>query len=128
MPIIRQKLIRRADLRAHRGRFYVFGDNAARSGLAGQAGEMRGEPNAIGVATKWYPSMSINAFFSDADFDRITTCMSYDLRPIRAALAAGRTVVIPADGLGTGLAQLPQRAPRINAWLVEQIAALEREG
>jgi hypothetical protein len=46
----------------------------------------------------------------------------------RTALAAGRAVVIPADGLGTGLAQLPQRAPRINAWLVEQIAALEREG
>lgn len=125
MPIIRQKFIRRADLRANPQRLYVFGDNAVRKGTAGQAGEMRGEPNAIGVVTKWRPSMDIDAFFRDIDFDSVTARMAADLQPIQDALAAGKTVVIPADGLGTGLAQLPQRAPRIYAWLTAAIREME---
>ena len=41
-----------------------------------------------------------------------------------AALAAGHDVVIPIGGLGTGLAQLPQRAPKIHACIERRIANL----
>ncbi len=41
-------------------------DSVQRHGLAGQAKEMRGEPNAIGVATKWAPSTNPKAFFDDS--------------------------------------------------------------
>ena len=44
--------------------FYAFG-TSRRIGFGGQAKEMRGEPNAISVATKWEPSNRPNAFFSD---------------------------------------------------------------
>jgi hypothetical protein len=53
--IIYQKYIKREDLRANPTVLYVFGDNEARTGLGGQAKEMRGEPNAVGIATKASP-------------------------------------------------------------------------
>jgi hypothetical protein len=39
-------------------------------------------------------------------------------------LTRGETVVIPADGLGTGLAELPTRAPKIFAFIEANIQAL----
>jgi len=50
MPILYQDQIKRDDLRAHPDRIYLFGDNVARQGRGGQAKEMRGEPNALGIA------------------------------------------------------------------------------
>jgi len=41
------------------------------------------------------------------------------------ALIDGRTVVFPKNGLGTGLAQLPERAPRINQKINEFIEEIE---
>ena len=50
------------DARRHRDRLFVFGDNDARRGLAGQA-VIRGEPNAIGLATKRSPSHVAHAYY-----------------------------------------------------------------
>ena len=50
------------DARRHRDRLFVFGDNDARRGLAGQAA-IRGEPNAIGLATKRSPSHVAHAYY-----------------------------------------------------------------
>ena len=121
MPVLRQKRIYRADLQANPKALYVFGDNVQRVGLGGQADEMRGEPNAIGVATKWTPGAKAADFFSDADYDKAREIISGDLAPVLAALVRGRCVVIPTDGLGTGLSELPTRAPRIFAYLEERI-------
>lgn len=52
MIVLHQKFIFREDLQANPDVYYLFGDNVERRGLGGQAKEMRGEPNAIGVATK----------------------------------------------------------------------------
>lgn len=41
-----------------------------------------------------------------------------------AALAEGRTVYVPLDGLGTGLAQLPTRSPAIHKHIVERFRAM----
>ena len=65
MPqVIYQHRIYRSDLVENRECFYVFGDNLRREGLGGQAGEMRGEPNAIGVATKHAPGMDDDDFWT----------------------------------------------------------------
>ena len=53
--IIYQKFIYRSDLKANPSVLYLFGDNLQRVGLGGQAKEMRGEPNAVGIATKKAP-------------------------------------------------------------------------
>lgn len=110
--IIKQKRIYREDLRANPDVLYVFGDNTIRKGMGGQAGQMRGEPNAVGVATKLLPSQTDNSYFSDNDYtNNIKTLMS-DLQPVINHLKRGGIVVWPLDGIGTGLSELPQRAPK----------------
>jgi hypothetical protein len=115
--IIFQKRIYRSDLRQNPGVYYVFGDNAARCGLGGQAAEMRGEPNAIGVATKWSPSEC----FSQERHDEQVEILNADLDRVAALLKRGLLVVWPSDGIGTGLAELERLWPRglkiIGEWL-----------
>lgn len=95
--------------RANPGHIYVFGDNLARSGCAGQA-IVRGEPNIFGVPTKRYPSMHVGAFFSDANCER-----EHILRALRELYVIGKrhTLVFPANGLGTGMAKMPEKSPRL---------------
>jgi hypothetical protein len=111
--IVKQKRITREDLQANPHVGYLFGDNLQREGLGGQAKEMRGEPNAIGVPTKRAPHMGDTAFLTDREyFDNISDidkalekCNNYEV------------IVIPLDGIGTGLAQLQTRAPRTYKYL-----------
>jgi hypothetical protein len=107
--------ITRDMLRAEPDARFVFGDNSKRVGLGGQAYSMRGEPNAIGVQTKRAPGMAEDDFFSPfivAGTDDFNAIM-LDLGSVVRALKEGRTIYVPRDGLGTGLSQLPVRAPAI---------------
>lgn len=117
MPIAFQQWITRNNLRDNRDKIYVFGDNVQRSGFAGQAKEMRGEPNAIGIVTKWAPSMAARAFFDDTAACKVL--VDRDLLVVEQALDRGRTVVVPADGIGTGLSRLSQYAPNLDAFIKE---------
>lgn len=99
-------------IRANPEKLYVFGDNAERVGLGGQAGAARGEPNSIGIATKWKPSMTPDSFFRDGDL-RAMDVVHADLMKVKAALHEGRTVVVPSAGVGTGLSCMPEYAPKL---------------
>lgn len=127
--VIRLQKITRILVQSDRDSWFVFGDNMIRRGLAGQAAAMRGEPNTIGVPTKWAPERRPAAYFSDND--RLNPAVCQAIRAafgkMRAALANGRNVVIPADGLGTGLAELPTRAPKLHAMIEAAIASLQEE-
>lgn len=123
MWVIRQKQIFRSDLQANPEVAYVFGDNMMRSGLGGQAKEMRGEPNAFGIPTKKMPNMLTSAFFTDDDYEGASRAIWHAFHRIKEA--GFWVVVVPADGLGTGLAQLDKRAPRIFKFLNETIDKLE---
>ncbi len=118
-------MIYRSDLRANQGKaIYLFGDNLLRVGYGGQAKEMRGEPNAIGVPTKKRGSMDPDAFFSD---DTLNANIQAILDPVLEAMkmaCAGYVIVVPSDGLGTGLARLPELAPVTNEFLRDCIAML----
>lgn len=117
MPLIYQHRIYRMDLIANPKAFYVFGDNTDRKGMGGQAGEMRGEPNAVGVATKYHPTMNENAFFTDSRIDEQKQIIWGDLQRVVAALKAHEIVVWPLDGIGSGLSEVPTRAPETWAWM-----------
>lgn len=109
MPLRYQKFITRADLRANPEDIYVFGDNLAEVGYGGQAREMRGEPNAIGIPTKRSPA----EYLSDADYEEVLWVWHETFGILAGYLFQGATVVWPADGIGTGLADLKNRAPRL---------------
>ena len=124
--MIFQPVITRADLKAHPERLYLFGDNEARAGFGGQAAAMRGEPNAVGVATKRAPSMAASAMWTDGEFDRCITIIDRDLQRAFDHAVAGGVVVCPKDGIGTGRAGLPTNAPRIWAHLRSRLVELHK--
>lgn len=122
MPIRYLSWITRDMVRAEPEARFVFGDNNLRVGMGGQAGAMRGEPNAIGVVTKRSPDMLPVSFFSDdSRTDRM--CLERDLEKVAQALREGRTVYFPTDGIGTGLSQLPTRAPKLHNLIVDFLEA-----
>ena len=72
VAIIFQKMIYREDLIRNPDTIYLFGDNDKRKGLGGQAKEMRGESNAIGIRTKKAPFSDNSAYYIDSEFDMKT--------------------------------------------------------
>jgi hypothetical protein len=128
--IQKAKIISRSDLQANPNTLFVFGDNMQRKGRKGQAAEMRGEPNAVGIPTKWLPATTEDAYFSDDAWrsHEVKSAIEEAFKKLEAHLASGRDVVLPADGIGTGLAELPTRAPKLFARLEKWIAVLEARG
>ena len=108
----RQMIIRKR-IRLEGARIFVFGDNVARKGHGGQAKEMRGEPNAIGVVTKFAPSYLSDAYLSDDRIDEWRSHFERDIRRIEQEKKAGKQIVFPAAGIGVGLASVDTRAPKI---------------
>lgn len=124
MPVIFQKFYTRTQIQANRSALYVFGDNMARAGYGGQAKEARGEPNSVGIPTKNQPSMNEAAFFTNADLPRVTPIIDAEFNKLRQHLAAGGTVIWPADGIGTQRAQLSERAPLIAEYIANQLTSI----
>lgn len=123
--VLRKKYITRSDLKKNIHALFVFGDNMAREGYGGQAASMRGEPNAVGIPTKWVPMRTPGSFFCDNDFDRIKITIDFEIAKLRRHIECGGNVIIPSDGIGTGLADLPNKAPRIFEYIQAQLVSLE---
>lgn len=65
---IRERITRQ-DLRDEPDKIFLFGDNLKRAGYGGQAKEMRGEKNAVGIPTKKAPNNREESFFTDKEFE-----------------------------------------------------------
>lgn len=99
--------------RENKNKLFVFGDNLQRIGMGGQA-IIRKQVNSFGIATKRLPSMSKNSFFSDNDINDLNA-MNADIEKLVNLINNGSysSVVFPLYGLGTGLAMLDKKAPRL---------------
>ncbi len=123
MIVEKMAWITREIVQANPDKIFLFGDNLQRVGMGGQAGAMRGEPNAVGIPTKKTPSGDEAAFFNDDEV--VENCEAIEEALQQLSWIATDTVVIPADGLGTGLAELDKRAPQTFAYLEQRLADLE---
>jgi len=123
--IIYQSRINRIDLQNNPGVMYLFGDNDERKGRGGQAKEMRGEQNAVGIRTKYAPNRSAAAFWDDKNWDENISKIIEDMMPVVSHLNDGGIVVIPADGIGTGLSQMQEECPRTFEYLQKALDALK---
>lgn len=96
-------------------KIYIYGDNLAGYGTAGQAC-IRNEPNAFGIPTKRYPSMTVGSFFTDKECER-----QHVLKSLRGLYVLGktRTLVFPTNGVGTGMANMPGSSPKLFAEMSE---------
>jgi len=135
MTIKIKKYITREFMRQHPDWIFVFGDNSMRVGKGGQAKEMRGEPNALGVRTKEKPLFSEDAYWTDKGnysnrmtrTERNCELIWEDLLKVLYLLRENKTVVFPKDGIGTGMAELETRAPRTYKYLQDRINELFKE-
>lgn len=95
--------------RANPAKVFVFGDNLAGYGTAGQAC-IRKEPNAFGIPTKRYPSTHDGAYYSDSpcEMEHVKT----SLRQLYS-LSKRCTIVFPSNGVGKGMAKMPTKSPVI---------------
>ena len=118
--IIYQYRIYHQDLLNNPQLLYIFGDNEARIGMGGQAGQMRGEPNAFGIPTKKSPSIC----WHDADFEQNKLTIDLALTTLKTYIDSGRTIVFPSDGIGTGLARLYETAPLTFDYLTAKLLEL----
>ena len=122
MPFLFQSYITRRDLQVNRKALYIFGDNLERRGRGGQAAEMRGEPNAIGLPTKRSPSQ----YLIDTDLPEIERENEEPLLLIHQHLFKKHGAVIwPLKGIGTGLAELYNHAPAIMQYYARVQQTLE---
>jgi hypothetical protein len=104
-------------------KLYVFGDNLIRIGNGGQA-TIRPAKNTYGIATKRLPSMEEKAFFSDREDE--AEALLNDIHGLITEFYEGgyNTIVLPEDGLGTGLSKMPMTSPRLYDWLNETLSIL----
>lgn len=119
--IIYQKWIKRDDLVKNKDKIYLFGDNDQRQGYAGQAREMRGENNAIGIRVKKKPFMSKESFYTDREYKDNCKKIDEDF----ARIPDDIDIIIPSDGIGTGLALLDQQAPKTFNYLKSKLKELK---
>lgn len=121
------KFITRDKLKANPHVLYIFGDNMLRRGLGGQAKEMRGEPNAIGVVTKREPNNKPTSFIydTDKDIDFVKSCIDSDIERVKLLLKTRgyKALVIPV--IGVGKARLPQNAPELFKYLQTKLGELD---
>ena len=108
------------DLRNNPDKIYIFGDNTEGWGKGGQA-IVRDESNAFGISTKDSP----NQFMSDDNFEANKAKIDADIAAIKAD---GRPIVFPEDGIGTGRADLQNKAPRTWAYLQKELNKLKGGG
>lgn len=103
-------------------RLFVFGDNCVFRGTAGQA-SIRHCDNAIGIPTKRYPSMREDAFFTDDTF--VDNARRIDTRIYAIEWMVDEhgfdEIVFAHGGLGTGMAKLPEKAPRTYQYLKDRV-------
>jgi len=128
MPLLYIRRYTRHMIVSHPTWLFVFGDNLMRTGSAGQAAAARGLPNAIGIPTKRAPGMRPDDFFTDADLDKWTENASGDLIRLVTHVECGGAVIWPLYGIGTGLADLTRRAPRIRDAIENFKELLELKG
>jgi len=115
----------RLDVNSNTNYLFVFGDNDIKQGMGGQA-IIRNEPNAFGIPTKKLPSMSSNSFYTDNEYDKNIKKINKAIYKIIKEFMKNKytTLVLPKDGLGTGLAQLNVKAPKTFKFLDNKIKSL----
>lgn len=113
----------RQDVRDHPKLLFIFGDNDIQKGRGGQA-IIRGLPNTMGIPTKKLPYTYNEAYYNDNELDVNQQRIDAAIDNILSNLSKYQGVSLPTDGFGTGLANLPVRAPKTFAYLESAVAEM----
>lgn len=103
---------------------FLFGDNLEESGYGGQAKQMRGEPNAVGIPTKRKPTNGHDAYFYERDIDEVKELLEPIFLKLNRHIKSGGVIIAPAAGVGTGFARLQHTAPNILAYIAQELKSM----
>ena len=114
------------DVKNNRNKLFVFGDNNIKSGTGGQA-VIRNEENTIGIPTKKLPNNDKNSYYTDSEFDDNKNNIDLAINSLLKKFMKDKyeVLILPEYGLGTGLANLPKKAPKTFEYLENKIRALK---
>ena len=107
---------------------FVFGDNDIEKGKGGQA-IIRGLKNTAGIPTKKYPSNWKSSFYTDDEYKENCQKIKDAIELIKKRVHEEKYeyIVLPKDGFGTGLSQLPKKAPKTYKFVCKQVKKLIKE-
>jgi len=103
---------------------FIFGDNDVKTGHGGQA-IIRDLPNSIGIPTKKFPTLEPNSFYNDLEIEKNKMKISFAIKNIINESKKYKYIILPEEGLGTGLADLKNKAPETFKYLESQIMFLK---
>lgn len=118
----------REQIASQPNKVFLFGDNTNDRTVTKYVPSMtqaviRGLSNAIGIDTKKDRGTSSTSYFTDKDFDWFKNHVDTQ---IQKAKDSGKTIVIPADGIGTGKAMLKDKAPKLFEYLQQELSKLKQ--
>lgn len=122
----RERFITREMVRDNPQKIFIFGDNDEQVGFGGQAAQMRGEKNVIGIPTKKKPDMNEGSFYTDLEFEENKLKINAAIKEILKKIREGYDIVIPENGIGSGLSELNKRAPKTFKFINSSILAIEK--
>ena len=103
---------------------FIYGDNLEKTGKGGQAC-IRHCSNTHGIPTKRKPSSGDDAYFSDDDFEANKEAILNEMESVwNYARANYGAIIFPKEGLGTGLAELKERAPKTWGFLCAKLTEM----
>jgi hypothetical protein len=111
------------DARDYSEYLFIFGDNDVNKGKKGQA-IIRDEPNTSGIPTKKFPTFASSSFYTDKDYEQNVIKIDKAIEKIlmRVKNEGYKGIILPKDGLGTGLSKLNVYAPKTFEYLNKKIA------
>ncbi len=119
--IIFKKHITRQDVNNNLNFLYVFGDNDAHKGMGGLAKECRGAKNSFGIRVKKYPSLIDDAFYNDGELENNIRKIDEDINNLLKVSKSYGAFIFSNAPIGSGLANLPKRAPRTYEYLIKTL-------
>lgn len=157
MVVTEKRYYNREQVAKDTKRVYVFGDNFvdAQNGYVPSKTQavIRGLPNAIGIPTKRDRNRYNDSYLTDSDYDfnLFKGAVDAAIKKLEAIIDKNNelyekaqleqdpmkkqalldqiiTIVYPAGGIGTGAAMLDVKAPRLFAYLQEQLQKVEDKG
>ena len=116
------------DAKNNQDSLFIYGDNDIHLGNKGQA-IIRGEFNTAGIPTKKTPHSYSYAYYNDDDYDRNCSNITKAIQDIKKKILVSKYkfLILPSNGLGTGLAKLPEKAPKTYAFLQQSIGQLIKD-
>lgn len=101
----------RTEVRKNKDIVYVYSDNIEGLGYGNQARELRGEPNAIGIPTKWRTTTKERDYFHDNQFEIVKPHIDMAFDKIDNMIHQGKDIIFLRN-IGRGMARLPEKAPK----------------